>query len=115
MAAINPAAPPPTTRITFSEMRARTTPRSRANFGAFLVQQFTSAFADGIYMAWIPMFLRETHGLDFKEMGILASMPLFGGACGGAFGGFLNDYLIRRLAVHSPWSNVRAARTFPRE
>ncbi|MFQ5731035.1 MAG: MFS transporter [Planctomycetaceae bacterium] len=89
--------PQPPKKMTFSEIRAGTTPRSRSNFGAFLVQQFTSAFADGIYMAWIPLFLRETHGLEFKKMGILASMPLFGGACGGAFGGFLNDVLIRRL------------------
>jgi MFS family permease len=33
--------------------------------------------------------------MKFKEMGIYSALPLIGGACGGAFGGYLNDRLIR--------------------
>ena len=90
-----PAAP--ARRLTFREMFSRMSPRSLRNFTAFLIQQFTSTFADMIYMAWIPYFLAKEHGLEFTEMGVYASLPLFGGACGGAFGGYLNDYLILRL------------------
>lgn len=84
-------------RLTFREMFAGMTPRSLGNFGMFLVQQFTSTFADVIYMAWIPFFLRTEHGMEFSEMGIYASLPLFGGAIGGAVGGFINDFLILKL------------------
>jgi ACS family glucarate transporter-like MFS transporter len=84
-------------RMSFREMFSRMSWRSLLNFTAFLIQQFTSTFADMIYMTWIPYFLAKEHGLDFKEMGILASLPLFGGAVGGAFGGFLNDYLILKI------------------
>jgi len=41
-------------------------------------------------------FFIESRGVTDKViLGILASMPLWGGACGGVAGGFLNDYLIR--------------------
>lgn len=30
-------------------------------------------------------------------MGIYSALPLLGGACGGAFGGWLNDFMIRRM------------------
>jgi MFS transporter, ACS family, glucarate transporter len=88
---------PPTSRLTYREMFSRMSRRSVWNFTAFLIQQFTSTFADMIYMSWIPYFLLEEHGMKFKEMGIYASLPMFGGACGGAFGGYLNDFLILRL------------------
>ena len=84
-------------RMTFREMFAGMSPRSLRNFGLFLVQQFTSTFADVIYMAWIPFFLKNEHQMKFEEMGIYASLPLFGGAIGGAVGGFLNDYLLQKL------------------
>jgi len=91
-------------RLTFRQMFAGMSGRSVGNFIVFLVQQFTSAFADAIYQAWVPFFLWEEHGLKFTEMGILASLPLFGGAVGGAVGGFLNDLLILKM-------NRRWART----
>ncbi len=55
-----------------------------------------STIADNIYSNWIPLFLAEVHGLNYKEMGLYSAMPLLGGALGGVFSGFLNDYLIRR-------------------
>ena len=54
-----------------------------------------SAGADMLYVYWIPLFLSEAKGFDPVQMGIFASLPLWGGAAGGAFAGFLNDRLIR--------------------
>jgi len=82
-------------KISFREMFAGMSGRSVLNFGFLLIQQVTSTFADAIYIAWIPFFLREEHGLEFTEMGFYSALPLIGGALGGAFGGFLNDRLIR--------------------
>ncbi len=67
------------------------------NFVFLVVQQFASTFADQVYVAWVPFFLAKVHGLTFAEMGIYSALPLLGGACGGAVGGYLNDWLIRRL------------------
>ena len=84
-------------RMSFREMRSRMSPRSKRNFGAFLFQQFSSTFPDVIYSTWLPYFLYKVHGLEDVKMGIFASLPLFGGACGGVVGGFLNDFLIRKI------------------
>ncbi|MFP6677758.1 MAG: MFS transporter, partial [Pirellulaceae bacterium] len=63
---------------------------------ALNVQTILSTVADNIFSAWIPLFLWEVHDLRFKEMGFLSSLPLLGGALGGAAGGWLNDQMIRR-------------------
>jgi MFS family permease len=72
-------------------------PAAIPNFVCLVVQQFASTFADQIYVAWVPFFLAKVHGLKFAEMGIYSALPLLGGACGGAVGGYLNDGLIRLL------------------
>lgn len=70
-----------------------------------MLQSFTSTFADALFVNWIPLFLKEAHGLSDKEMGIYASLPLIGGAIGGFAGGLLNDLLMR-------WTGkLRLART----
>jgi sugar phosphate permease len=43
----------------------------------------------------MPAFLREAKGFGTIEMGLFASLPLWGGALGGLCGGFVNDFLIR--------------------
>ncbi len=65
------------------------------NFGFFLAASFCSSFADNLFVNWIPKFLRDDKGFGDVEMGIFASLPLWGGAVGGVCGGFLNDFLIR--------------------
>ena len=78
------------------EMFSRMTPRSIGNLVTLNVQMILSATADSIFSAWIPLFLVKVHGLEFREMGVYASLPLLGGAIGGAVGGWLNDVTIRR-------------------
>jgi MFS family permease len=83
-------------RLGFREMFRRMTPRSIRNLLTLNLQMILSATADSIFSAWIPLFLAEVHGLKFREMGFYASLPLLGGAIGGAAGGWLNDVMIRR-------------------
>jgi MFS family permease len=82
----------------------RLRPDAIPNLVCLLVQQFASTFADQIYVAWVPYFLATEHKLNFSEMGIYSALPLIGGACGGAAGGYLNDWLIRR--IRRRWARV---------
>ena len=66
-----------------------------ANLAMLMLHGVASAGADMLYVYWIPLFLREAKGFDPIQMGIFASLPLWGGAAGGAFAGLLNDWLIR--------------------
>ena len=70
--------------------------RSLANVFTLGVQTILSTFADNIYASWLPLFLRQTHGMEFKEMGVYSALPLLGGAMAGIVGGQLNDRLIAR-------------------
>lgn len=83
-------------RLKTREMFYRMSPRSIRNLLTLNVQTILSTIADNIFSAWIPLFLVDVHGLKFKEMGFYAALPLLGGACGGALGGWLNDLMIRR-------------------
>ncbi len=65
------------------------------SFGMLLLHSFTSTLPDMLYVNWIPTFLVEAKGLSDMQMGLLATLPLLGGALGGLFGGTLNDVLIR--------------------
>lgn len=67
-----------------------------ASLRMFVVQQYMNAGADYVYSVLMGSFFIESRGVTDKViLGILASMPLWGGACGGVAGGFLNDLLIR--------------------
>lgn len=72
------------------------------NMAAFIVQQFMNAGADFIYVALMATYFFDL-GFDPVAIGVLASLPLFGGAVGGIAGGVLNDQLIRRTG-NRRWS-----------
>lgn len=70
-------------------------PAAVVTFVMLLFYSFVSTFADMLYVNWIPTFLVQGRGLDFRLMGLLATLPLLGGAAGGVVGGILNDSLYR--------------------
>ena len=78
---------------------------SLVNLGMLALQTTLSTVADLLYSNWIPQFLSQVHGLNYKEMGFYSMLPLLGGACGGAAGGMLNDWLMRR-SVSRRWSRT---------
>ncbi len=84
----------PEPRMSIGTMFRRMSPRAIGNLLMLNLQTILSTLADNIFSAWIPLFLWEVHGLKFKEMGFYASLPLLGGAIGGAVGGWLNDRMI---------------------
>ncbi len=91
-----------TVSATRSALRWSTVLKS-TNMKVFVVQQFTSAFADNVYVYWIPLFLFTAKGIDTKSAGWMAAMPLLGGAIGGMIGGTLQSYLIVRTG-NRRWS-----------
>jgi sugar phosphate permease len=78
--------------------------------GAMLLYAFCSNLVDQFFVNWLPLFLREGKGLSQAEMGVFASLPLWGGALGGATGGVLNDFLIRRTGSRR-WTRAGVALT----
>ncbi len=67
--------------------------RNRSMF-FFVIQQMTSAGADTVYSMFMGGYFLS-RGVDLAQAGILVSLPLWGGAIGGMFGGYCNDFLIR--------------------
>src|SRR5207249_4825882 len=61
--------------------------RSAWTLGALLLYTSLSTFADQLFVFWIPQFLDETTKLTLAQRGYYASLPLIGGALGGAVGG----------------------------
>jgi MFS transporter, ACS family, glucarate transporter len=61
----------------------------------FVVQQFLDAGSDVAFVYLMGSYFKGRYGLDIKQIGWLASLPMWGGALGGIAGGWLNDRLIR--------------------
>ncbi len=81
--------------LKFRDLLRQMDRRSIFNLAYINISSILSSVADQIYSLWIPLFLFEQYALKFKEMGIYSALPLLGGACGGMFGGFISDRLIR--------------------
>lgn len=70
----------------------------------FTVQQYMNAGADYVYSAIMGSYFVTARSVtDQVVLGILASVPLWGGAIGGIVGGLINDYLIVRTG-NRRWS-----------
>jgi len=91
-----PAPSGPVKKLSASELIHQLRWPALINLLTLNVQTLLSNAADILYQAWLPLYLVETHGLDFKQMGIFSAFPLLGGAAGGALGGWLNDFCGRR-------------------
>lgn len=64
------------------------------SFQLLVFQQFSNAGADIVYTSVLGSFFLSKN-ISLAEMGVYASLPLFGGAIGGFVGGILNDLSIR--------------------
>ncbi|MBM4074674.1 MAG: MFS transporter, partial [Planctomycetes bacterium] len=95
-------------RIGVIKMFRLLSPRSAINLICHSLQNFLSTFADNIYVSWIPLFLADVHGLDFKRMGLFSALPLLGGAIAGVVGGKLNDVWIARTG-NRRWARAGVA------
>ena len=78
-----------------------------ANLLVFIVQQFMNAGADVIFVSLLVSYFKDQLGIDMKAsllaVSLYVSLPLFGGALGGMFGGYLNDWMIQRTGSRR-WS-----------
>jgi MFS family permease len=62
-----------------------------------LLQQFLNAGADVVFALLLGSYLRSLGTDRGVTLGVLVSLPLWGGALGGIFGGYANDWAIRRF------------------
>jgi nitrate/nitrite transporter NarK len=90
-----PANPAPPVRPTPDRPRFDFSGANLATLTALLLYAFASTFVDQLFVNWVPQFLVESKGMSQASMGFFASLPLWGGAIGGAVGGMLNDAMIR--------------------
>jgi MFS family permease len=54
------------------------------------------AWSIAIYLDWLPTYLREARGLELKQMGLYASLPLFAATIGDFLGGWVSDKISER-------------------
>jgi sugar phosphate permease len=93
-----------------SKPKLRLAGGNEVTLAAMFLYAFCSNFVDQFFVNWLPLFLQEGKGLDAATMGLFAGLPLVGGALGGAVGGVLNDYLIRRTGSRR-WARSGVALT----
>jgi nitrate/nitrite transporter NarK len=53
------------------------------------------------YFSWLHIHLIKGRGFTESEMGSVASIPFFMGACGNLLGGFLSDHLARKYGLRN--------------
>ena len=66
-------------------------------------QYFACSYSFYFFITWFPSYLLKARGFDVKQSALLAGTPLFVGAFGSLFAGWISPILSRRLGV----SNVR--------
>jgi MFS transporter, ACS family, glucarate transporter len=62
-----------------------------------LIQQFLNAGSDVVFVLILGSYLKSLGVQSGGSLGFLVSLPLWGGAAGGIFGGYANDWAIRRF------------------
>lgn len=73
-----------------------------------LFQQFLNAGSDVVFALILGSYFRSLGVDKGAELGILISLPLWGGALGGIFGGYANDWAINRFSSRR-WSRSTVA------
>ncbi|WP_164103890.1 MFS transporter [Candidatus Laterigemmans baculatus] len=69
------------------------------SFLLLLTQQFLVAGSDVVFVLILGSYFHSlgVENSGWLGLGVLVSLPLWGGAAGGIFGGFINDWAIRRF------------------
>ena len=57
-----------------------------------------------LYLNWLPLFFKNTYGMDIKKSAIFASGVFFAGVIGDSLGGVISDTILKRTG------NIRIAR-----
>ncbi len=60
-------------------------------------QYFACSYCFYFFITWFPTYLLEERGFDVKQSALLAGTPLFLGACGSLFAGWISPHLTRWL------------------
>jgi len=66
------------------------------NMWAIMIAYFTYVYCLWIFLTWLPSYLVEYRHFSLVAMGFYAALPLFAGAIGDTFGGWLTDYLLKK-------------------
>ena len=69
------------------------------NVRLLMVQYFCSNFTFFFCLSWLFKHVKSTYNLTASDAGMLAALPLLGGAAGNWFSGWLVDFLFRRHGV----------------
>ena len=59
------------------------------------ITQFIYGYTFWIYFTWLPTYLTSERHFSFAQLGIVASLPLFGGVLGDITGGWASDQLYK--------------------
>ena len=72
---------------------------ANSNVRLLMVQYFCSNFTFFFCLSWLFKHVKSTYDLTASDAGMLAALPLLGGAAGNWFSGWLVDYLYQRKGV----------------
>ncbi|QDR81997.1 MFS transporter [Sporomusa termitida] len=64
---------------------------------ATVVAFFATNYATYFFLTWFPSYLVMAHNLSIKNMAIVSVIPWLFGALGYGLGGFISDYLVKKL------------------
>ncbi|MEM1085806.1 MAG: MFS transporter [Verrucomicrobiota bacterium] len=62
-------------------------------------QYFCSNFTFFFCLSWLFKHVKSTYDLSASDAGMLAALPLIGGACGNCFSGWLVDFLFKKKGL----------------
>ena len=78
------------------------------SYGILLVQQTLNAGSDVVFALILGSYFRSLGVDSGGQLGLLISLPLWGGALGGIFGGYANDWALQRFSSRR-WSRAAVA------
>jgi sugar phosphate permease len=66
------------------------------NMWAIMCAYFTYVYCLYFFLTWLPSYLVDARHFDLKQIGWLASLPLWGGVIGDTVGGLATDWVLRK-------------------